>query len=325
MAGQYWALNTAGGYLSNSALSMKMRSVSQPYMRFRQFTEKQEDFGKHEGQILLFNKAMNVRTRGGRLAEGVPIPSTDFPLVQGTTTAYGFGNKINFTEELEEFSRFDLPPLLESRLIDDMAKAINHNVALQFQATAVMQTPTGSEGNPTSTWTTSGAIATAATRNGIMYDYKDVADALQRGVYGTATGAPVPAYDGDNYIVIGSVGALRKVKDDPEFQTASYYGDPERLFSGEVGRIYGLRFIADNSGELSHTLGTTAFLGESVVFGQDPVMEIVVVAEEIRRGIPSDLGRDRSIGWYAILGHQIIWSFNATTEPDNRIVHITST
>jgi hypothetical protein len=37
-----------------------------------------------------------------------------------------------------------------------------------------------------------------------------------------------------------------------------------------------------------------------------------------------DGGRDRSFYWYAILGFKLIWEANATLEPDNRIVHFTS-
>jgi len=66
------------------------------------------------------------------------------------------------------------------------------------------------------------------------------------------------------------------------------------------------------------------FRGEAVFFGAEAVKEIVVLMEEIRRGVPLDGGRDRSFYWYAILGFQLIWEFNATTEPDNRIIHFSS-
>jgi len=37
MAGQYWQVNTAGGYLANPRLSRTIRHAAQPLMKFRQF------------------------------------------------------------------------------------------------------------------------------------------------------------------------------------------------------------------------------------------------------------------------------------------------
>jgi len=77
------------------------------------------------------------------------------------------------------------------------------------------------------------------------------------------------------------------------------YGDPERLFSGEVGRYYGVRFIEENN-YLVNTIGTNR--GEAVIFGADAVMEGVTVPEEVRAKVPTDYGRSRGIAWYALLG-----------------------
>jgi hypothetical protein len=105
-----------------------------------------------------------------------------------------------------------------------------------------------------------------------------------------------------------------------DFINAALY-DPERLFAGEIGRFHGVRSSRTTT---SSATPSPASRGEAAVFGAEAVKEIVVLMEEIRRGVPLDGGRDRSFYWYAILGFKLIWEANATSEPDNRIVHFTS-
>lgn len=95
--------------------------------------------------------------------------------------------------------------------------------------------------------------------------------------------------------------------------------DPERLFSGEVGRYYGCRFIEENN-VLKNTLGGSTF-GEAVFFGADAVMEGVAIPEEVRARVPGDYGRRKGIAWYAILGWKKIWDYSDDSE--EHIIHVT--
>jgi hypothetical protein len=161
----------------------------------------------------------------------------------------------------------------------------------------VIYTPTGATDSPAATWGTSGTAGGTASRDWQVWDLRNIVDALQYGVYGSSASAPVEPWDGVNYICIGSVPAMRALKDDPDWEKAQYYGDPEKLFSGETGRIYGTRCVANNNDNLGNSgkIGTTAYKGEAVIFGNDPVMEIVATMEEIREAIPGDFGRDMAL------------------------------
>jgi hypothetical protein len=70
-------------------------------------------------------------------------------------------------------------------------------------------------------------------------------------------------------------------------EDAAKYGDPERLFSGEIGRFHGVRFVKNVHG-LNSTLGTSAFKGEAVFFGEDAVAKATAIPLEIREKIPAD-------------------------------------
>ncbi len=126
-----------------------------------------------------------------------------------------------------------------------------------------------------------------------------------------------PKYDGENYMCVASILALRGIKDDTQWVDAAKFGDPERLFAGEVGRFYTTRFVEETN-NLVETLGGGA--GEAIWFGADAVVEGVALPEELRYDIPQDAGRAKKIVWYGILGFQIAWLWNTDTE--TRIIRV---
>ena len=323
MPGQNWLSSADGAYFSNDKLSRDLIAKAQPQMRFRQFVTRKNEFGKREGQSLLFDKVMDVENAGGQIAEGQPIPRTGFKIAQGTCTAVPYGNSIPWTEEFENFSEFDVRDPIQSRLVDDMAKAIDKAVEAQFKATKITYVP---QSGTDFRWAVdgSGTVGVPANRAITLVDIKNIVDALKSGIYDDGTNsyslAPCPSFDAENYMAILSTGGCRDLMDDSGWREDVRYGDPERLWAGEVGRIYRTRFVEENH-ILDQDVGTAGnTLG--YVFGKESVMETRVVPEEVRRGIPGDFGRDRALAWYALLGHKIIWEYNATTEPDNRIVRI---
>lgn len=321
MAGQSWYSNEVGAYLSRDTLSKKVRAKAQPMMRRRQFTEPQQEYGRKNGKRFYFNKRSNVSATldGAYLSEGVPIPRTGVTISQGTCTALESGRAISHTELFDSFADTETKEtIIVSSLSDDMAKQLDYRAYAEgFNLADVVYTPTGSDTVPTETWAVAGTAGATASRKFQVRDLKNIADAFAWGLYGTNSSAPAPPWDGTNFVAVGSVGGMRSIKDDPEWERAQYYGDPEKLFSAEAGKIYGVRLIADNhiSGRLSG-----AYSDEFEFFGADAVMEIICTAEEIRDGIPGDHGRDRSTAWYYLGGFACIWDYS--TDGDNRIVRV---
>ena len=310
-----------------------MHVQAQPIMRFRQFCDRDSSFGSNRGSTLLFNKFLNVDVQGGPLDEKLPFPKTGFKTIQSSIVATEYGNSIPYTEKLERLSKFDTQDAHNRAIINDVGKALNVAAAIEFRRSRIKATPVGSDATPTLKFELRPAsevtCATAATRQAQIEDVLQITEALKSGIYtssdtGTtvASLSPVPPYDDDgNYVCVCSVGHAGAIRRDPDFINAALYGDPERLFAGEIGRYHGVRFIEDN-----HLLANTmnGYRGEAVYFGAEAVKEIVVLMEEIRRGVPMDGGRDRSFYWYGIMGFKLIWEAHQQNEPDNRIVHFTS-
>jgi len=324
--GQSWFTNESGRFFSNNTLSKKLRAMAQPMVRFRQFAKAEPGFAKRSGDTLLFDKVLNVDagvTDGALIPEGEPIPRAEFRTKQGSCIAKASGLGIGWTEEYESFSEFEVRDPISSRLSDHMSKALDYrtyNDGFNSTSARVVYTPVGDEGGPKqASWSVTGTAGTAATRDTSVWDLITIGTALKEGLYNATTSAPCPTYDGDNYICIGSVSFATSLRHDPAWVEAAKYGDPERLYTSEIGRIHGFRVIEDNHIGRRFTNG---FSGEATIFGEDAVFEIVVTPEEIREALPADFGRDMALAWYALLGFAAPWDL--TNDGDNRIVRIRS-
>lgn len=313
--GQSWSPDGSGGYLANDVLSKKLRHNSQPMMRARQFVRKEAGYGKNKGDTLLFDRIANVATAGSTIAELEKMPETNFAITQGSVVVSEYGNSVPWTGKLESLSEFSVNNIVLQALKNDMAKVLDAAAMTELQTCKIKYIPTGVEAVPTSTWDTDGTVSTAATRDIQAFDVKEVIDYFK----GTLFAQP---FDGENFVCIASVGFARALKDDPDWEDASKYGDPERLFSGEVGRYYGCRFVEDTN-TLDSTIGSTAYKGEAIFLANDPLIEAVACAEEMRSKIPTDYGRDRGLAWY-FLGN---WSltYDTATAGEAKVIHCTST
>jgi len=343
--GQSMLTQEGGGFFTNQTLSRQLRSPGQPLTRWRQLTKKDPQFGKRSGQKLLFNRVLNLKAdprNGAILAEGQPIPRDGFVISQGECLAQPSGQGIPWTEEFQVQSEFETNDPIESRALDHEVKALDYRAADPFLTCNYKYTPNGNtavgdqynQSNMGFDMTFTGTPhATAATRSLRVWDYRNVADMMKNGRYRDAedaltfarTVAPAPTWDGQSFLAMVSVEACRAVKEDPKWEEAQYYGDPEKLFTGEAGRLYGIRFIEEN-----HVLKAwapsdaqnTDVAGEAMMIAKDPAMECVVTPEEVRIDIPRDFGRDQAMAWYYLGGWARIWDGDNKT--DNRIVHMTS-
>ena len=202
-----------------------------------------------------------------------------------------------------------------------MAQIMDETVGAEFVSGNLIFIPTGLA---VGVWDTDGTPSTTATENLTVFHVKEIIDALKTGEFGSSTtGNPVPPYDADgSYICIASVKALRGLKDDPEWERAMLYGNPDVLLRGEVGRFYGCRFVETNAtGTLSNTKGSNN-IGEAVFFGADPVIEGMAIPEEIRAKNPEDYGRDKGVAWYFLGGWKRVWDISDDSE--EHIVRFTS-
>lgn len=249
------------------------------------------------------------------MTETNTIPETQFVTNQGTGQIFEYGNAVPFTQKLQNLAQFQIEPVTEQKLRDDMVKVLESACGGQYVLTdfVAVQSATNSV-----VFTTNGTATATATANLTAYNTRQIVDFMKKKL--------IPKYDGRNYVCIASVGALSGMHSDTGtggWVDVSKYTVTfaPNIFNGEVGNYYMTRFV-EETGYLSNVIGNAASYGQALFFGSDIVYEAVAVPEEIRVKIPTDFGRDQGLAWYSLLGFKLVWSFS--TDSEQHIVYVTS-
>jgi N4-gp56 family major capsid protein len=299
MAGQQYSTSSLGGFLSQPYLTQKLRSVAQPMFRFRQFVDVKEAIGKNRGNTWLYDKISNVATQGGTLVETNTIPQTNYTVLQGTGSITEYGNSVPYTGKLEVLGQFQIEPVTEQKLRDDMVKVLESACGSQYTATQFIAVASTTS---TVVFSTNGTASATSTANLTGSNTRQVVDFMKKKL--------VPRFDGRNYVCIASVAALSGMHSDTGsggWVDVSKYTDSfaKNIFAGEVGEYYTTRFV-EETGFLSNVIGSGTTFGQAVFFGNDNVYEAVAIPEEIRVKVSVDFGRDQGLAWYALIGFQIL-------------------
>ena len=312
MGQQLWVTDSLGGFLGNAKLSKQLRFAAQPLMKFRQFCQIKGALGKKKNDTLVFDKVRNISTQGGTLIETDTIPERQFTIGQGTLTITEYGNAIPYTGKLDALAEFDVDNAVTVSLRNDMAKVLDIGVSNQFLACEMKYFALSSTTYTLNTLTSGAASDGTETCSTALNDFhvKKIINFMKKNNVGP--------YDGKDYICIGAIDAISALTDATDWTDAAKYGDPERLFTGEVGRFYGCRFVEENN-ILSNTMGDGSTNGEAVFFGADACMEGMAVPEELRAKVPTDYGRSQGVAWYGLMGWKKIWDVSNDAEP--HIIH----
>jgi N4-gp56 family major capsid protein len=316
--GNKWIVDADGGYLANPELSKKLRYYAQPMLKFGQFVRRESAFGKNKNDSWDFDKIGNIVTAASQtgIAENNTMPESKFRVIRSSGTVTEYGNSIPYSGKLEALAEFDPNNIAQRVLLNDQATILDAIIASYFKACKYIYTPATSAGVGVFEQPANGIPTLDWDQNFTYGNAEEVVDKLKS--------LHVPPYDGENYICIGSVKALRSIKQQTEWKDAAKYGDPDRLFHGEVGMIDGVRYIECNNALAlqDHPEGGTRG-GEMVYFGEDPCVEGVAIPPEIRAKIPTDYGRSKGVAWYALMGWATPWRWTATTEEQTRAIWVT--
>jgi N4-gp56 family major capsid protein len=289
-----------GSYLANPKLSRTTRHAAQAEMVFRQYADVQEEFGKGKGDTVNFDKWGNISTAGGTLVETATMPRRTHTPYKGTLTVNEYGNGHGYTGKLEALSQFDESQKINRILKNDMVETMDTAVEAQFTATKIVYV--ASSATAYNIYTDATPVQTASVALDAFH-VKNMVDYLYQTM-------KAPKFSGGFYHGILSTQAARGLHD--ALQAIWQY--TKYPVNGEIGSYYATRFSRSNHA-ISNAVGISAAFGEAYIFGADTVMEAIVIPEEIRYEV-KDVGRDKMIAWYALLGFKIFW----LSDPDNSIV-----
>jgi len=309
------------GVLYSPRLSAKLQFSAQPMMRFREYVDIKEAFGKQVGESVNWDKIANVTNYGGKVAETSVMPTTRQAITKGTLSVTEYGNAIPFTGKIEALSQQSLETIINKGLRDDMVKCLDGEVERQMNSTVLRWTGLTS---------TSGTLSTTGTATGTntadfnLYHAGAMADALRKRY--------VPGFESleGRYVCICSIEALRGIKFDMQGKHPAIPTNFSNLVNGgqfEYDNIvfvldqFATRFTYDSTAKTA--TAKTAFTGgpagqslDAYMFGADTVREAVAIPEQIRQKEVTDYGRSKGLAWYFLGGWQLEWS----DEPNARII-----
>jgi N4-gp56 family major capsid protein len=315
MAQQVWYRDIDGGYWGSPKLSADLRHQAQPQMRFLQkgLVRTVTDFSKHDSDQILFDKISNLISAGRVISETETVPITKTKTYRSSLTVYERGLAVSWTGKLDLLSQFSPNEIATIALKNDMAKCRDKAAGAAFQTTDMIYVPTGTVGAPTFDFATTGTPGASATRSITAYDVKVISRLMQ--TYN------IPLWDSANYICISSINGLQDLADDDSWVEAAQFGDPARLFSGEIGRYWGVRFLTENN-VLNGAIGTGGACGEMIFIGADAVIQAVAEPPHLRLDIPSDFGRENKMAWLSTEGFCSTWDYS--TEGETHILRVFS-
>lgn len=314
MSSQLWAVNSLGGYFYSLNLSEELRETLQPLTKFRQFADVRDasQQGKKHGDTYTWDVVGNVVTSGGTVVETNTMPETNFTITQGTLTVTEYGNSVPYSGKLDALSQWDVKRPVMQALKNDAVKTFDRAVQTQFNSTPLRVVPLGGTSTTSLQLFTTG---TCTTTNSAPYNstyHKLLIDLMKE--------RNIPPYLGDDYVAVSWPSTYRPIKNNME--QLHQYTPPGLglIMAGEIGRYESTRFVEQtnilqgvNNNGTNWTNGQSGWL---YAFGEDTVMEGVVIPEEIRAKIPTDYGRSKGVAWYALLG----WGLVNTNAVDARIV-----
>ena len=298
---QLWS-NTGQGYMASDILSENWRCSLQPLTRFRQFCDVEEAVGKNNGEVFdwtIYGDTVDTGTR--ELDETLPMPTTTFPVFQGTVTMTEYGIGIDSTLKYEAMSEHNVPEIITKTLKNDANRKFDEIAHAQFDAT-ILKAVGGASGaiTLTETGTASGANNIAMSKDHI----KTIRDTMEE--------RNIPVFDGEDYCSIMRPSTLRPVVDDLEAVFQYVDEGYKRIVNGERGRYEGVRFTTQTnvaSEGWSNALSDAAYF-----FGADTVTEAVAIPEELRGKIPGDYGRSKGIAWYYLGAFKITHADTTSAE-----------
>lgn len=312
--GQLWEYDEIGRFYYSDNLSDELRFTVRNRCRFRQFCNMPRPVQavKGKGDTFNWNIHGGLETPGGEIAETQRLPKTRSTSARGSVTVAEFGNSVEFTEKLDNLSAESVREIIEFNLEVDCANALDTRAWTNFRKTPLKVTPLN--GNDTSKiLITENGTPGAVNDSALTIDHVG-AMSLQ------ARERNIPTYRHGDYYMIGRPTTYETVESslDNIFQYT-----PEGLQAirnGEKGRYRGVRFVEQTNIGKQTADFVNGESDEAFLFGMDAVMEASVIPEELRGGLPEDVGRFRTLAWYALLNFQIV----REAANDARILHWTS-
>ena len=232
---------------------LEMTASSQ--MIFDQFCEEKRDFVADKGSQVVWTIYRQLAPSIKALSETVDVDGNQIQDFQVNFTVNEYGYSIGTTEKLNLLSYHGpIENIVRNLLAPQMASTVDILARNAFYA-----------GAPT-TYANGAANRAALTTS-------DVAsiDIVKKEAFRLSSQRVMPA--GGSYICVAHPAVIYDLREDSLWENAGVYSDPGRLVNGEVGRIYGVRFVESHHARLANAGNQVAqtTLSGALAFGSTTV------------------------------------------------------
>lgn len=286
--------NVSGGGLTplqnviQTVYSQEVLLAAQPLLKFDQFAVVKTELNVSPGQTISLLGYDNI-SQGGKLTEGTQMTTKTLSTNTRQITVYEYGNAVAASEFLLQTSFRDVMADAAVLLGRDYATVVDS------EERSVLETST----QVVYAGRVSGRAGLGATN---ILDVRAIKDAVE--VLSTKN---IPKVNGDFYVAFVHPHQSRNLRDDTAWINAAQYGDPDRIFNGEIGRIEDVIFIETTDlTVIPKTTGATPNANvdvyKSLLFGAEAFAKAVALPVEMRDNGIVDFGREHALAYYAIMG-----------------------
>lgn len=220
--------------------SAELQYTAAPLQVFEQFCENKTEHKLQHGQTAIWTIFRQMAPTIGALTENVDVDTQQVQDFQVQMSVYEYGNAVGTTEKLDLLSYFGpISSIVRDLLAPQMARSVDRICRNAFYS-GLPHRYAGGRANRAAL--TASDVATV--------------DLIKQSAHQLRMNKVRPT--GGGYVAVVHPSVLYDLREDPLWEDAGKYSDPSRLASGEVGRLFGVRFIESDDARLPNSGAQTA-------------------------------------------------------------------
>lgn len=253
---------------------LEMNKTNRKYTKFGQSV----DIPKGKTKTVAFDKLSPLPKAAVPLTEGITPKGSAVNVTRIKGEPEQFGNYVSYTDQLDFFAHDPSPEVLR------YADLLTENQLETFEALDAMELASG----------LNVFYAGTAESRAELTDVLTVKD-VRRAVTSLKRNKVQPA-DGTDYIAFIHPDVVFGIWNDPEWVQPHTYSDTKELYSGEIGRLFGVRFIEDPDAYVFRgtPFGANEQYSELTVVKTDKANKRVYIAETI---VSADTAKIKGAVW----------------------------
>ena len=249
-----------------------------PQLLFAKYGQK-KPIPKHEGDTVNFRKFNSLTAAVTPLTEGVTPSGSSIDVTKVEATVRQYGDFVTISDKIDMVG---IDPVVAetSAVLGEQAGLTVDTVVRDIVVAGTNVLYAG------------GGTSASASKYLTGADVKKAVRALKK--------ANAKPYEGNSYIGIIDPETASDLMDDPMWQDVSKYNGGTAIMDGEIGKLYGVRFIETTNVKVADNIHSTMIIGKDaygvcdVEKGSTPQ---IIVKEAGSAGTADPLNQRSSVGW----------------------------